>query len=223
VSTTVNRPSPEASTLAGRAYLAIRDRIVLLDLAPGAPIDDARLAEELEVGRTPIREALKRLEAERLVVAYPRRGTFTTQIDVTDLAHLTRVRAQLEPLAASLAAEHATAGQRARLADLRRRLEDEIAATDFPGSRDMLELDMQVHRAIYSATGNPFLEDTLTQYDAHATRIWCLFLGRLGGFAGHVSDHVDLLRAIEEGAAERAGQLARAHVDEFEAAVRAVI
>src|SRR3712207_8037247 len=63
-----------ATSLADKAYVAIRDRLIMLDIRPGDPIDDDVLAKDLGVGRTPVREALKRLEGDRLVVSYPRRG-----------------------------------------------------------------------------------------------------------------------------------------------------
>ena len=62
-------------SLADRAYLALRDRLITLQIRPGEPIDDGQIARELEVGRTPVREALKRLEDDRLVIAnVPRRA-----------------------------------------------------------------------------------------------------------------------------------------------------
>src|SRR3712207_1523033 len=63
-----------ATSLADRAYVAIRDRLIMLAIRPNDPIDDDELAKDLGVGRTPVREALKRLEGDRLVVSYPRRG-----------------------------------------------------------------------------------------------------------------------------------------------------
>jgi hypothetical protein len=97
------------ASLADRAYLAIRDQLIMLDIQPGEPIDDDQLAKSLGVGRTPVREALKRLEGDRLVVSYPRRGTFATGMDIADLAHVSEIRVQLEPLAARRAAERARA------------------------------------------------------------------------------------------------------------------
>src|SRR5437763_11184154 len=74
--------SAAATSLADKAYVAIRDRLIMLDIRPGEPIDDGDLARELGVGRTPVREALKRLEGDRLVVSFPRRGTFATGMDI---------------------------------------------------------------------------------------------------------------------------------------------
>ena len=212
---------PPPLSLADRAYLALRDRLITLQIRPGEPIDDGQIARELGVGRTPVREALKRLENDRLVIAYPRRGTFATSVDITDLAHINEIRLQLEPLAARRAAERATDLQRAGLRELIARIEDGDALS---GDRtDLMRLDLTVHRAIYHAAGNPHLEDVLIRYHNLATRIFCLFLGRLPDVAGHIDEHGPLLAAIAAGDADRGAELAREHVTGFEAGIRAVI
>ncbi len=106
----------EAASFADRAYYAIRELIVTLELAPGAVVREPELTERLGIGRTPVREALRRLAQERLVEVFPRRGMFVTKVDVRDLARLCEVRLALEPEAARLAAERAT---QADLAELR--------------------------------------------------------------------------------------------------------
>ena len=204
-------------TNADRAYEIVRERLVMLDIRPGEPINDDRLAEELGFGRTPVREALKRLERERLVVAYPRRGTFATAVDMTDLADISEIRKQLEPTAAARAARTASPDARARLTALA----DEIAEIDdSEDPREVLRKDVRVHREIYRASGNPHLEDILVSLDAHATRIWCLFLDRLPDVASHVREHVSLLRAVVDGDESTASSLTLAHVAGFEKAIR---
>jgi len=86
-----------------------------------------------------------------------------------------------------------------------------------------MTLDMRIHRAIYAATHNPYLEDTLVRYGNLATRIWCLFLDRLEGMAAHVGEHTRLLAALADADADGAAEIARRHVVEFDKAVRAVI
>jgi DNA-binding GntR family transcriptional regulator len=209
-------------SLADKAYRAIRDQLIMLDIQPGEPIDDDLLAKSLGVGRTPVREALKRLEVDRLVVSYPRRGTFATGMDLADLAHISEIRVQLEPLAARRAAERASRTTRAELDELASRVEAlDVAATD---RTDLMRHDVAVHRAIYRAASNPHLEDVLIRYDNLATRIHCMFLERLSTVDMHVvTEHVALLRAIAAGEADRADDLAREHVLGFERAIRAVI
>lgn len=208
-------------TLAERAYRGIRDRLVLLDIAPGAPVKEDLLAQSVGFGRTPVREALKRLQHERLIVAYPRRGTFATEVNITDLAHISEVRRELEPMAAASAAERARPEDRERLGGLLRQLESEDAARQDPDT--LMRLDLAVHRAIYAATHNPYLEDTLVRYDNLATRIWCLFLHRLPGMAGHVVEHGPLLNAVIDGDRAKSAELAREHVVGFEQAIRRAV
>jgi DNA-binding GntR family transcriptional regulator len=217
----LSAPSVVPTSLADRAYEGIRDRLVMLDIRPGEPLNDAALAQELGTGRTPVREALKRLESDRLVVAYPRRGTFATAVDITDLAHISEIRAELEPLAAARAARTASEAGRAHLAGL----VEEVAGLEarISDRREILRRDVHIHREIYRAAGNPHLEDILVRQDNLATRIWCLFLDRLPTIAGHVGEHVALLEAIVEGDAEKASRLALDHVVGFERAVRAVL
>ena len=208
-------------SLADRAYTAIQDRLIMLDIPPMAPIDDVALAESLGVGRTPVREALKRLEVDRLVVSYPRRGTFATGVDITDLAYISEIRVQLEPLAARRAAAKATQQARTEIEELAAAIEtNDVPSMD---RGELMSWDLRVHRAIYRAAGNPHLEDTLIRYHNLATRIFCLFIDRMTDFDRHIGEHAGLLRAIAAGEADRAEQRARAHVVGFEKAIRAII
>jgi DNA-binding GntR family transcriptional regulator len=212
---------PAAASLADRAYVAIRDQLIMLDIRPNEPIDDDALARDLGVGRTPVREALKRLEGDRLVVSFPRRGTFATGVDITDLAHISEIRVQLEPLAARRAAERSVRALRDDLEAMAASIEAlDVTTLD---RTELMRWDLAVHRAFYRASGNPHLEDVLVRHDNLATRIFCLFLDRLTTVDQHVAEHVDLLRAIAAGDADRAERLARDHVTGFETAIRAVI
>lgn len=103
---------------ADQAYLVIRDKLIMLDIRPNEAIVESDLAAQLKLGRTPVREALKRLEADRLVVSFPRRGTFATGVDVADLRHISQIRVNLEPVAARSAAENASPMVRAHLLEL---------------------------------------------------------------------------------------------------------
>jgi len=219
--TAARHDAEQPASLADRAYTAIQDRLIMLDIPPMAPIDDAALAQSLGVGRTPVREALKRLEVDRLVITYPRRGTFATGVDITDLAYISEIRVQLEPLAARRAADNATKPVRTDLAELADAIQHIDAAAI--ARHELMHWDLRVHRAIYRAAGNPHLEDTLVRYNNLATRIFCLFLDRLTHFDRHIAEHVGLLRAIAEGKHTEAETIARDHVTGFEKAIRAII
>ena len=202
-------------SLADKAYHAIRDLIVSLELAPGAVIDERELIMELGIGRTPVREALRRLAQERLVEVYPRRGMFVTGVDVRELARLSEVRLLLEPDAARLAAERATETDREELAAL-------LAELDAGGS-ELMDLDERIHRAVYRAAHNHLLEATLEQYYVLALRIWTLALDRAHDLEEAVETHRVLLQAIRDGDGDRAAATMRGHVENFEQAMHRVL
>ena len=208
----------EAGSFADRAYYAIRELIVTLELPPGAVVREPELTERLGIGRTPVREALRRLAQERLVEVFPRRGIFVTNVDVRDLARLCEVRLALEPEAARLAAERAT---QADLAELR----GVLAELDGGRKRDprtLIDLDERIHRAIYHASHNPYLAETLEQYYTHALRIWMVALARTD-IGAAVGGHQAVLEAVVRGNGPRAARLMREHVESFETAVRDVL
>lgn len=212
--------APTALSLAEQAYRTIRDRLIMLDIAPGEPINEGRLAEELGFGRTPVREALKRLETDHLVASFPRRGTFATTVDITDLAAISEVRHLLEPLAARKAALNTNESLRAEL----RAVAESLETLDADRSRrELMEYDLEVHRIIYRAAGNHHLLEPLIRLDNLATRIWCMVLDRLPAVAEHIVEHRRLLQAILDGDADRAAELAADHVHHFEEMVRAAL
>lgn len=206
--------------LADRAYEELRDRLVTLRIKPGEPIDEDRLGNELEMGRTPIREAIKRLALENLVTVFPRRGTFAAEINIKDLAQITEVRAVLEARAAALAAQRLTEPGRERL----NALIEELRASR--GGEDMaalMELDTRIHRFIYGACDNPFLEETLCRYLNLSLRIWYLVIDRLPHLFQRVHEHETMLQAIADRKPELAYEIAGAHVDTFESEIRSVL
>jgi DNA-binding GntR family transcriptional regulator len=206
--------------LADRAYRALRDRLVTLRIPPGSPIDEDAIGRELKMGRTPVREAIKRLALENLVTVFPRRGTFASEINITDLAHISDVRAQLEAHAAFRAAERITDVQRAELADLLAELDIRRGAEDVEA---LMELDATVHRFIYRCAGNPFLEETLGRYLNLSLRIWYLVIDRLPHLFARVHEHEEVLHAIASGQAERAREILAGHIATFEREIRSVL
>jgi DNA-binding GntR family transcriptional regulator len=202
--------------LAERAYVALRDMIVTLRLAPGSPLEEA-IGAQLGIGRTPLREAIKRLEAESLVVIYPRRGTFVAEVNLTDHSLISDVRRQLEGHAAQRAAERATAEDRQRLQALAR------TVRAHPGGREQgMALDTRIHREVYRCAHNRFLEANLSQYYNLSLRIWYLFLDRLPE-VDHAAEHLPMIDAIIAGQADVARDYAVRHVSHFEQSVHAAL
>jgi len=202
-----------------RAYLLIRDQIITLKLAPGSVIEEARLREEVGLGRTPIREALQRLAHENLVTFIPHRGTFVCDINLTDLHRLTEVRVELEGYAARLAADRAGAADRT----LMRALIAELEKIDESDIRGLMRLDQRIHRQVYQATRNAFLQSMLEESFNLSLRIWFLGLDRGIRLKEAIKEHRRLLDAIVSRDAEEAEAVMRQHVTGFEQAIRKVL
>ena len=170
------------------------------------------------MGRTPVREALRRLALEGLIVVYPRRGTFASSVNITSLSDISDVRAQLEPHAAERAARLADAGDRAELEGLLAELADE------PSSQTaLIELDARVHRFVHRCSRNPYLARDLDRYLNMSLRIWHLTFDRLPPLDDPVREHRALLEAIGRGDAEAARAIALEHVLGFARQMRAAL
>jgi DNA-binding GntR family transcriptional regulator len=199
--------------LAERAYLELRDRIVTLRLPPGAAVREDELMRELGFGRTPLREAIKRLALESLVAVQPRRGTSVTDVDAAGIVHIAEVRADLEGQAAELAARRMDAAARVKAEALRQELEAIGRASD---QDELMRMDERIHRFVWEASRNPYLADTLDRFYALSLRIWHVVLDRVPGLATAVHDHAQLLEAVLAHDAAQARTLMRQHVLDFQ-------
>jgi DNA-binding GntR family transcriptional regulator len=208
--------------LSEQAYLQIRDQIITLNLPPGSVIEEGRLRQELGLGRTPIREALKRLAHEDLVAVIPNRGTFVAGVTITDLAAITEIRVELEGFAFRLAAERATADERSVFRDLIAELDAIQGDGEALGSEALMQVDLRLHQAVYRATHNRFLEDALERYFRLSLRLWHLVLDRVH-MGEPVQEHREILEAILAGDGRRAEAAIQRHVSAFEQAIRKVV
>jgi DNA-binding GntR family transcriptional regulator len=199
--------------VADRAYDELRDRIVTLRLAPGTALREDALMHEMGIGRTPLREAVKRLALENLVAVQPRRGTFVTAVEAADIVNITEVRAELESYAAELAALRMNDGAREQAEQLLQEI-DEVTR---PHEQEwLMRFDERIHRFTWEASANPYLLETLERYFTHSLRIWYLVLDRVPGLGHSVHDQMHLLNALLGRDAERARTIMREHVLEFQ-------
>jgi DNA-binding GntR family transcriptional regulator len=212
-------PNSATDLISERAYAALRDRIVTLRLAPGTVLREDELMSELGIGRTPLREAIRRLVLENLVAVQPRSGTYVTSVDAADIVHISEVRAELEAHAAELAAHRMGGAVRERAEALLARLgELGRSAADADA---LMRLDEEIHRVAWEGAGNPYLLETLERYFALSLRVWYVVLDRVPGLGAAVFDHARLLEAMLAGDAVRARELMREHVVEFERSIMA--
>ena len=197
--------------IAERAYEQLRERIVTLRLAPGTVLREDELMRELEIGRTPLREAVERLALENLVAVQPRIGTYVTSVDAADIVHISEVRAELEAQAAELAARRLDAASRERAEALL----EQVRTLDQDADA-LMALDEAIHRLTWEGSRNPYLIATLERYFVLSLRVWYVVLDRVPGLGSAVFDHAKLLEAILDQDAPTARALMHEHVTEFE-------
>jgi DNA-binding GntR family transcriptional regulator len=202
-----------------RAYQSIWAQITTLQLAPGSLIDESRLAESLHMGLEPVREALRLLAHEQLVVITPRHGLYVADVNTPDLEQLSEMRLTMEGLSARLAAQRATPDDLVVLEALRQ----EQATIPAEDSRRLFDLDHRFHQAIAQAAHNKYLVDTLERFFGLSQRLWCLALPSLGFLPSAVESNLELVDAIGAGDASRAEQIMRGHVEGFYSKVREVL
>ncbi|WP_118134721.1 GntR family transcriptional regulator [Oceanicella sp. SM1341] len=207
---------PPGESLADQAYRLIEDMIVTMELRPGAWVSEPSLTERLEIGRTPVREALLRLASDGILVTRPRRGMVVCEIDL---------RTQLRVLEARRALESVIV----RRAALRRSAEDvEVISgmvAEFrrmkgqPDHVPILRLDRAFMDRLLLASANPFL-GAITPLYALSRRFWLANYQRQTRFDPQeiTGYHIEIADAVIAGNAEEAGRLVDAfldHVEEF--------
>ena len=210
------RRAVDADSKSAEAYRAIKDLIVSLELPPAALLDERGLAERLGVGLTPVRQALRRLEWESLVVILPRRGTLVADLNDSDLGRIYELRSVLEPQAAELAAERGTEEQRAALAAVIAAMHAELARPT-PDRRVLIGLDRDLHRQIWAMAGNEMLEQTLEWLFSHVLRRWNVSIDRNESLGSVMQMHDEIADAIVAGDAQRARAAMTRHVAGFQA------
>lgn len=161
-------------SLAKRAYVALRDRIVSLDLAPGALLSETTLGDSMGISRTPIREALKRLELDYLIAIMPRRGIIVTAIDLRDQLLLLDIRRGIESALFARAAERSSPQQRKRFHELATALLETAERNDLAAH---YVIDREFDSLIDTAASNRFMTDMLRPVHSLTWRFWNLNRG----------------------------------------------
>ena len=194
-------------------FESLREAIIRGMLKPGERIMEVQLAEELGVSRTPVREAIRKLELEGLVVMLPRRGAYVAGISVKDIADVFEVRAALEALAATLAAMRITDDE---LEELERSLVEIAEVSDSQDIEVVVAKDTRFHDIIYRASRNAWLIQIVSHLQDQVQRFRMATLSRPGRTKEAVEEHKKIVEAISERNSELAAQLAREHIENAE-------
>lgn len=197
----LNMQKPPMS-LAEKAYTVIEEMIVTLQLAPGTVFSEAELSRQIDIGRTPLREALQRLTAERLVVTMPRRGMMVTEVNITEQLALLETRRVLDHLIATRAAKRATDKHRQELGDLATAL---TAAAAENHTDDFMRFDRECDRVLEEASRNAFAAQACAPLHAHCRRFWYAYQNN-GDLNQSAALHSALMARVSEADPEGAGE-----------------
>ncbi len=192
---------------------AIREAITNGSLQPRERLMEIQLAEELGVSRTPVREALRKLELEGFIVMVPRKGAYVADLSMKDIADVFEIRAALEALAAGLAAERITEEE----LDNMERLLAEKGEAIFQNDIDKLvEADTKFHEAMYKASRNERLTVIISNLREQIQRLRLTSLSVPGRMKESLDEHRNILEAIQARNAKLASALAQEHIENAE-------
>ena len=188
---------------------AIKDGV----LKPGERLMEIRLAEELGVSRTPIREAVRKLEQEGFVVMVPRRGTYVADISLKDIAQVFEIRSALEVLAAGLAAERITPDELKSLERILVEINEYIANDDFD---KVVDADVRFHDILYQASRNQRLVDILHNLREQMLRFRSISMHYPGRLAATWEEHRQMVENIASHNGAMARKVAKKHMENSE-------
>jgi DNA-binding GntR family transcriptional regulator len=194
---------------ADAVYATLRDAIVAGQLRPGDRLAEEQLAQRFEVSRTPVREAIFRLEAEQLAERHARRGLIVRTIPEQEILEIYAVRRVLDGLAAALAATAGLPADHARLRWLNDRLAEAVARHDFTTAA---ELNIQFHEGLAEAAHTSMLLHFTRQVHDWVRRFGATTFSIPGRAALALEEHLSIVQAIEAGTPDVAEQCARNHI-----------
>ena len=192
----------DTRSLAEQAYDRVEELIVTLQLPPGHAFSEGELAEQLGMGRTPLREALQRLAADRMVEIQPRRGLRVTEIDAADYLNLLETRRVLDRLVAEQAARRIAPAEQVALDECVTRIEQAAACLD---TNAFLQADRVADQLIEAAARNPWASVAAASLHVHCRRFWMVHEHR-ADMAHSAGLHANIFRAIAAADPEKAGQ-----------------
>jgi DNA-binding GntR family transcriptional regulator len=209
----VVKPLEAEPSFRDRAYAALKRAITTMDIyASREPIrlEERQLSQDLGISRTPIREALNRLEQEGFVRSLPRRGVFIVRKTKQEIVEMIGVWAALESMAARLITQHASDDD---IAGLRRLFVEFQGDGHSPPSHidEYSEANIRFHQAIVNLSGNRLLIDTMENLFIHMRSIRRQTISEQDRAARSIIDHMNIIEALERRQTERAEQLVRQH------------
>ena len=199
-------------SLRDQAYGAVKRRIITMRYRPGEYLNEARISDDLGIGRTPVHQALDRLRLEGMVDIIPRKGVIVRPVSLDEVLELIEIRLVNEPYCAALAARRANGEEIAALRTVLARTDEHIPAHDLEA---LMDLDREFHMGISRAAKNRLLAEFLLQLHERSLRFWFISLNDPHHLQQVRREHGEVLQAIAERDSEAAAATIRAHIESF--------
>jgi DNA-binding GntR family transcriptional regulator len=205
-----------------KTYQSLRYRIITHDLKPGVQLNEHRLMDEYNIGRTPLREVFIELYRDGLIQRFPRSGTFVAPLDFHFFRQVVEIRASLEPYAAQLAASRVTEGQLSSLRGILEKVESDSHANE-KKQRLLTQYEFDFHDILYEATHNQKLIDILHELHGISARFWHYLVFSQQELAEQFDDLNVLYRALEKREPDKARTAMEVHIHNFINKVREMV
>lgn len=197
-------------------FNTLRQAIIKGDLKPGERLLEIQLSEKLGVSRTPVREAIRKLELEGLVIMAPRRGASVSGITVKHLQDVLEIRRALEELAVQLACERMSDEKLLIITKLQALLDNRKDSDD---ALELADIDEQFHEQIYQATNNPRLIQMLANLREQMYRYRLVYMKAKDTREKLFNEHRNIIKAIEDNDVEAGRKAIREHIKSQEKAI----
>ena len=191
-------------------YEELKMQILTGAIVPGTRMMEVELADEMGVSRTPIREAIRKLEKEGLVTIEPRRGAYASQISTEDMVEILEVRQNMEGLAAFFAASRMKPEQLTALKDVSQKYNEAVSEENM---ENMIKYDTRFHRIIVESCNNKVLVQMIEQLQELLLRFRYIYYDNFRRAENMPEEHKAILDAIEQGNADAARDAADIHID----------
>ena len=192
---------------------ALRDAIRRGILEPGERLMEVQLAEELGISRTPVREAIRKLEQEGYVIMMPRRGTYVSDVSVKDIKEIFEIRSALESLSTELATMRIEPEELEKLQSLLVEIEGHIKNNDM---EKIVATDVEFHGLLYQVSRNARLVAIISNLMEQLARFRTLAMSYPGRLKETLKEHRAMVEAIAAGDANAAREAAERHMEQAE-------
>ncbi|MBC7190303.1 GntR family transcriptional regulator [Candidatus Aerophobetes bacterium] len=206
-----------AQTLAEKAYQRIKKLIISNDYPPGTSLQEPELVRKLGMSRTPIREALRKLEREKLVEIIPQKGAFVSGISPERLKEIFQIREIIEPKAAEIAASSISLSKlreiKKELLNLRNKEVEDISYTK------SYELDRKLHNLIISTVGNKLMIEILESLKVDIRRACHFAMAKSRNIQKFIDEHLEIIEALETRDGNKVAQAMLKHIKSVKASI----